>query len=83
VAVEGIAVESEDLVPPASIGGGVGVEKDGDQVLDVRDPDNLKIKSTADAIRDLGYPVPKHVLVLNVVRGLPSSYETLHTLITH
>jgi hypothetical protein len=42
-----------------------------------------KMKSTADALRDLGYPVPEHVLVLNVMRGLPSSYEALQTLITH
>jgi hypothetical protein len=41
------------------------------------------MKSTADALRDLGYPVSEHVLVLNVVRGLPSSYEALRTLITH
>jgi hypothetical protein len=42
-----------------------------------------KMKRTADALRDLGYPVPEHVLVLNVVWGLPSNYETLRTLITH
>jgi hypothetical protein len=41
------------------------------------------MKSTADALRDLGYPVPEHVLVLNVVRGLPNSYEALRTLVTH
>jgi hypothetical protein len=42
-----------------------------------------KMKSTADALCDLGYPVPEHVLVLNGMRGLPSSYEALQTLITH
>jgi hypothetical protein len=38
-----------------------------------------KMKSMADALRDLRYPVPEHVLVLNVVWGLPSSYEALRT----
>jgi hypothetical protein len=42
-----------------------------------------KMKITTDALRDLGYPVPEHVSVLNVVRGLPSSYEALRTLFTH
>jgi hypothetical protein len=30
-----------------------------------------------------GYTVPEHVLVLNVLRGLPSSYEAVRTLLTH
>jgi hypothetical protein len=42
-----------------------------------------KMKRTADAIHDLGYPVPEHVLLLNVLRGLPSSDEAVRTLLTH
>jgi hypothetical protein len=41
-----------------------------------------KMKSTADGHRDLGFTVPEHILVLNVLRGLPSSYEAMRTL-TH
>jgi hypothetical protein len=45
VVVEGVAAEREEnLVPPSSVGGGVGVEEDGDQVLDVRDPGDLKVE---------------------------------------
>jgi hypothetical protein len=42
-----------------------------------------KMKSTADGLRDLGYTVPEHVLVLNVLRGLPSSYKAVQTPLTH
>jgi hypothetical protein len=42
-----------------------------------------KMKSTADGLRDLGYTVPEHVLVLNILRGLPSSYEAMRTLLTN
>jgi hypothetical protein len=42
-----------------------------------------KMKSTADGLRDLGFTVPEHILVLNVLRGLPSSYEAVRTLLTH
>jgi hypothetical protein len=42
-----------------------------------------KMKRTADALRDLGYPVPEHVLVLNVLRDLLGSYEAVRTLLTH
>jgi hypothetical protein len=38
VAIKGVAVGREDLAPPACVGGRGGVEHDGDQVLDVRDP---------------------------------------------
>jgi hypothetical protein len=44
VAVEGVAAKNEELVPPSSVGGGVGVEDDGDQGLDVRDPGGLKVE---------------------------------------
>jgi hypothetical protein len=45
VGVEGVATEREEnLVPPVSVGGGGGVEEDGDQVLDVRDPGGLKVE---------------------------------------
>jgi hypothetical protein len=45
VAVESVAAENEEnLVPPSSVGGGGGVKEDGDQVLDVRDPDSLKVE---------------------------------------
>jgi hypothetical protein len=45
VAVESVAAKNEEkLVPPSSVGGGVGVEDDGDQGLDVRDPDGLKVE---------------------------------------
>jgi hypothetical protein len=42
-----------------------------------------KMKSTTDGLRDLGFTVPEHILVLNVLRGLPSSYEGVRTLLTH
>jgi hypothetical protein len=42
-----------------------------------------KMKSTADGLRDLGFTVPEHILVLNVLRGLPSGYEVMWTLLTH
>jgi hypothetical protein len=42
-----------------------------------------KMKSTADTLQDLGYPVPEHVLALNVVRGLSESYAALRTMFTH
>jgi hypothetical protein len=42
-----------------------------------------KMKSTADGLRDLGFMVPEHILVLNVLRGLPISYEAVQTLLTH
>jgi hypothetical protein len=41
-----------------------------------------KMKSTADGLRDLGFTVPEHILVLNVLRGLPSRYEVVRTLLT-
>jgi hypothetical protein len=45
VAVENVATENEEnLVPPSSVGGGGGAKEDGDQVLDVRDPDGLKVE---------------------------------------
>jgi hypothetical protein len=43
VAVESVATERENLVPPVTLGGG-GVEEDFDQVLDVRDPGGLKVE---------------------------------------
>jgi len=36
----------------------------------------------ADALHDLGCPVPDRVLVLNVLRGLSSTYDHLRTWIT-
>jgi hypothetical protein len=42
-----------------------------------------KMKSTADGLRDLGFTVPEHILVLNVLWGLPSSYEAVQKLLTH
>ena len=36
----------------------------------------------ADALHDLGCPVPDRVLVLNVLRGLNSTYDHLRTWIT-
>jgi hypothetical protein len=42
-----------------------------------------KMKSTTDGLGDLGFTVPEHILVLNVLRGLPSSYEAVRTLRTH
>jgi hypothetical protein len=42
-----------------------------------------KMKSTADGLRNLSFTVPEHILVLNVLRGLPSSYEAVRTLLTH
>jgi hypothetical protein len=44
MAVESVAAKNEKLVPPSSVGGGVGVEYDGDQSLDVRDPGGLKVE---------------------------------------
>jgi hypothetical protein len=44
VAVERVAAKNEKLVPPSSVGGGVGVEYDGDQGLDARDPGVLKVE---------------------------------------
>jgi hypothetical protein len=45
VAVESVAAKNEEkLVPPSSVGGGVGVEDDCDQGLDVRDPGGLKVE---------------------------------------
>jgi hypothetical protein len=45
VAVESIAAKNEEkLVPPSSVGSGVGVEDDGDQGHDVRDPGGLKVE---------------------------------------
>jgi hypothetical protein len=41
-----------------------------------------KMKNTTDGLRDLGFTVPEHILVLNVLRGLPSSYEAVRTLLT-
>jgi hypothetical protein len=42
-----------------------------------------KMMSTANGLRDLGFTVPEHILVLNVLRGLPSSYEAVRTMLTH
>jgi hypothetical protein len=42
-----------------------------------------KMKSTADGLRNLGFTIPEHILVLNVLRGLPISYEAVQTLLTH
>jgi hypothetical protein len=42
-----------------------------------------KMKSMADGLRDLSFTVPEHILVLNVLRGLPSSYEVVRRLLTH
>jgi hypothetical protein len=45
VAVKRVAAKNEEkLVPPSSVGGGVGIEYDGDQGLDVRDPSGLKVE---------------------------------------
>jgi hypothetical protein len=44
VAVESVAAKNEKLVPPSSVGGGVGVEDDSDEGLDVRDPGGLKVE---------------------------------------
>jgi hypothetical protein len=45
VAVESVAAKNEEkLVRPSSVGGGVGVEYDGDQGLDVGDPGGLKVE---------------------------------------
>jgi hypothetical protein len=44
VAVEHVAAKNEKLVPPSSVGCGVGVEDDDDEGLDVRDPDGLKVE---------------------------------------
>jgi hypothetical protein len=42
-----------------------------------------KMKNMADGLRDLGFTVSEHILVLNILRGLPSSYEAVRTLLTH
>jgi hypothetical protein len=42
-----------------------------------------RLKSTADGLRDLGFTVLEHILVLHVLRGLPSSYEAVQTLLMH
>jgi hypothetical protein len=42
-----------------------------------------KMKSTAYGLRDLGFTVSEHILVLNILWGLPSSYEAVRTLLTH
>jgi hypothetical protein len=42
-----------------------------------------KMKSTADGLRDLVFTVPENILVLNILQGLPSSYEAMRTLLTH
>jgi hypothetical protein len=45
VTVESVAAKNEEkLAPPSSVGGGVGVEDDGDQGLDARDPGGLKVE---------------------------------------
>jgi hypothetical protein len=45
VAVESVAAKNEKkLVPPSSVGGGVGVEDDSDHGLDVRDSGGLKVE---------------------------------------
>jgi hypothetical protein len=45
VAVESVVAKNEEkLFPPLSVRGGVGVEDNGDQVLDVRDPSGLKVE---------------------------------------
>jgi hypothetical protein len=41
-----------------------------------------QMKTKADALRDLGHPVPEPTLVLNVLRGLNSSFDHLRTWIT-
>jgi hypothetical protein len=42
-----------------------------------------KMKSTTDGLRDLGFTVLENIIVLNILRGLPSSYEAVQTLLTH
>ena len=43
--VEGVAAEGEeDLVPPAAVGGGRGIEEDGDQGPDVLDAGCLEVE---------------------------------------
>uniref|UniRef100_J3L087 MPN domain-containing protein n=1 Tax=Oryza brachyantha TaxID=4533 RepID=J3L087_ORYBR len=45
VVIEGVAAKTEeDLVPPAAKGGGRSVEDDGNQGLDVLDPDSLEVE---------------------------------------
>src|SRR6185312_5769206 len=45
VVVEGVAADGEqDLVPPAAVGGGRGVEEDGDQSPDVLDAGRLEVE---------------------------------------
>ena len=45
VVVEGVAAKGEeDLVPPAAVGGGRGVEEDGDQSPDVLDAGRLEVE---------------------------------------
>ena len=41
-----------------------------------------RMKSMADALHNLGCPVPDRVLVLNVLRGLNNTYDHLWTWIT-
>jgi hypothetical protein len=41
-----------------------------------------QMKTKADALRDLGHAVPEPTLVLNVLRGLNSSFDHLRTWIT-
>jgi hypothetical protein len=54
VTVEGVAAKNEEkLIPPSSVGGGVGVEDDGDQGLDVLDPGGLKVE-----VGTMGLSVP-------------------------
>jgi hypothetical protein len=35
----------------------------------------LRVKTTADALRDVGQPVPEATLVLNLLRGLNKQYS--------
>ncbi|KAF8700144.1 hypothetical protein HU200_034511 [Digitaria exilis] len=42
-----------------------------------------KLKSMADALADLGEPVPDRTLVLNVLRGLNEKFAHMASLITH
>jgi len=45
VVVEGVAAEGEeDLVPPASVGRGRGIEEDGDQGPDVLNAGGLEVE---------------------------------------
>jgi hypothetical protein len=42
-----------------------------------------KMKTTGDGLHDLGFTVSEHVLVLNILQGLPSGYKAVRTLLTH